>query len=162
MSTTESPQTELPVLDNDFVQDPHVRYAQMRAESPAQRVVTVTGMPVWVITRYAEAKATLTDPRFSKDFQRMRVLMDNHVQQSASRPEFADSIQAHMLNMDPPDHTRLRKLVVKAFTARLEGRIALRQLTERFPRLALAAGNGVTWRPGTLIRDLETLPVRLG
>ncbi|MDR7300552.1 cytochrome P450 family protein [Haloactinomyces albus] len=119
MSITEHhSHAEVPVLDNDFVQDPHVRYAQMRADAPAQRVVTVAGMPVWVVTRYAEAKMALADPRFSKDFQRMRGLLDSQVQPGQSRPEFADSIQAHMLNMDPPDHTRLRKLVMKAFTPR--------------------------------------------
>lgn len=118
MSATEQhPHAGVPVLDNDFVQDPHVRYAQMRADAPAQRVATVTGMPVWVVTRYAEARAALADPRFSKDFQQMQGLMDR-LRSGSARPEFADSIQAHMLNMDPPDHTRLRKLVVKAFTAR--------------------------------------------
>ncbi|RCW43254.1 cytochrome P450 [Halopolyspora algeriensis] len=119
MSTTRRcPHAETPVLDDEFVQDPHVRYAHMRADAPAQRVLTVTGMPVWVITRYAEARAALADSRFSKDFRRMGAVMDGHAQQGKPRPEFADSIQAHMLNMDPPDHTRLRKLVMKAFTAR--------------------------------------------
>jgi cytochrome P450 len=119
MSTTPAhPSTELPVLDQDFAQDPHVRNARMRAESPARQVLTKDGLPVWLITRYADARAALADPRFSKDFGRTQQVIDSKLRPEADRREFSTALAAHMLNMDPPDHTRLRKLVVKAFTAR--------------------------------------------
>lgn len=116
MSTAEAHPRGLPAFDQDFVQDPHARNARMRAEAPAQRVVTEDGMAVWLITRYEQARFALSDPRFSKDFTKAGTLLEEKLPPGADKREFA--LASHMLNMDPPDHTRLRKLVVKAFTAR--------------------------------------------
>ncbi|ASU78237.1 cytochrome P450 [Actinopolyspora erythraea] len=117
-SSQQCPHDSVSVLDGEFLQDPHVHYARMRESDPTRRVLTVTGMPVWLVTRYADARAALTDPRLSKDYRGMGRIMEREVERGAQRAEVSESIQAHMLNMDPPDHTRLRKLVVKAFTAR--------------------------------------------
>ncbi|MGP4018088.1 cytochrome P450 family protein [Saccharopolyspora sp. 5N708] len=117
MSTTEA-LTELPVFDAEFVRDLHARFEHMRAAAPAQRMVTQHGLPVWVILRYAEARAALADPRFSKQATRTQEVISAKLPPDADRREFTSELTEHMLNMDPPDHTRLRKLVVKAFTAR--------------------------------------------
>jgi cytochrome P450 len=70
------------------------------------------GIETYLITRYQDARAALADPRLSKD---MYGAMD------AYRRIFGDSsvaLDEHMLNSDPPKHTRLRKLVSSAFTPR--------------------------------------------
>ena len=109
-------------FDAEFVQDLHARYAQLREAGPVHRLVNETGLPIWVVTRYEDARALLADPRLGKDAQTIfRLVMDRF---AAVAPETEDGrfagagFDMHMLNMDPPDHTRLRKLVVKAFTAR--------------------------------------------
>lgn len=111
-------------LGSEFAQDPHGMLKQLRAEAPVNRVIMFGGVPVWLITRYAEAKALLADPRLSKDMPRAIPLLppkNNGVGQSG--------LNASMLFADPPDHTRLRRLVMKAFTARavekLSGRITV-------------------------------------
>ncbi len=115
---TAADQPHAEVLDADFVHDPHVRYARMRADAPAQPVTTIKGVPVWVVTRYAEAKQALTDARLRKDFRRVNEIMAQKMPTGQQFVEFGPSLQSNMLNSDPPDHTRLRKLVVRAFTAR--------------------------------------------
>ncbi|HYO59579.1 cytochrome P450 [Archangium sp.] len=90
-------------------------YARMRQEAPLVRLVDPYFKdPVWVATRYKDAVDLLRDPRFTKD---MRKLPDG----TPSKQLRAGSMQVlnqHMLMSDPPDHTRLRTLVSKAFTPR--------------------------------------------
>jgi cytochrome P450 len=108
--------TEPLALDDSFVQDPYAVYEWLRDDGPARKVLLPNGWGVWVVTRYAEARAALTDPRLRKDSRALQQYMPD-----AAPPEddsLAVVLQAHMLNSDPPDHTRLRKLVGKAFTAR--------------------------------------------
>ncbi|MCI2420515.1 cytochrome P450 [Saccharopolyspora sp. K220] len=117
MSTTES-LAELPVFDAEFVRDLHARFEHIRATTPVQRMVTQQGLPIWVIVRYEEARAALADPRFSKETTRTREVINAKLPPDSDRRELVSELAEHLLNMDPPDHTRLRKLVVKAFTAR--------------------------------------------
>ncbi len=94
-------------------QDPHTAYAYLREHQPVHVVRMPSGVPVWLVTRYADVRQALSDPRLSKDETR-------RAQLAAHR--FPAVIEAnmnhHMLNSDPPDHTRLRKLVSAAFTGR--------------------------------------------
>jgi cytochrome P450 len=66
------------------------------------------GTPVWLVTGYAEARAALTDPRLRKTMPGWHPEPDS----------IFGALDRHMLNSDPPDHERLRRLVNKAFTAR--------------------------------------------
>jgi cytochrome P450 len=119
MSTTqERSPSELPVLDADFLQDPQIWASRELDDAPAHQVLMPSGLAVWLVTKYDEAKVALSDPRFSKDAQHAGQLIESKLPPGAQRREFDSSLASHMLNMDPPDHTRLRKLVVKAFTAR--------------------------------------------
>jgi cytochrome P450 len=92
----------------------------------------------WVVTRYADVRAALADPRLARD-------MNRWPGGTRSRPSEARGVATHMLHADPPDHTRLRRPVQKAFTPR---RIA--QLRPRTTQIAagladgLAAADGVT------------------
>jgi cytochrome P450 len=113
-------QTEPVTLEESFLQDPHAVYDLLRKQAPAHKVRLPFGTDAWMVTRYEEARAALADPRLSKDMARadefwMRAY-DNVSEEVAET--FDRALSAHMLNADPPDHTRLRKLVNKAFTAR--------------------------------------------
>ena len=110
-------------LGADYFQDPYSVHARLRAQRPVTPVILPGGPGAWLITGYAEARAALADPRLSK-----------HMPGWPPEPDsiFA-SLDLHMLNSDPPDHERLRKLVNKAFTARRVERLR--------PRItAIAAG----------------------
>jgi cytochrome P450 len=95
-------------LGADYFADPYSVHARLRARRPVTPVVLPGGPGAWLITGYAEARAALADPRLSK-----------HMPGWHPEPDsiFA-ALDLHMLNSDPPDHERLRKLVNKAFTAR--------------------------------------------
>lgn len=127
MSATEHP----PVIDADFVQHLHERYARLREAGPVHRVRTQDGLPVWVVTRYDDVRAALADPRLSKDVDRGRRIAHARLPNDSVRGTPESSITKHMLNSDPPDHTRIRKLVVRAFTSRRveELRPRIEQLT---------------------------------
>jgi cytochrome P450 len=73
---------------------------------------------VWLVTRYADARAGLNDPRLAKDTAAFGGLLERHLVTTQHRIQFAEVLLGHMLNSDPPDHTRLRKLVNRAFTGR--------------------------------------------
>jgi cytochrome P450 len=79
------------------------------------RPVATVRMPgygrAWIVTRYADVRTALADPRLAKDVHRWPG-------GGRSRPSEAVNCHAHMLNSDPPDHTRLRRLVQQAFTPR--------------------------------------------
>ncbi|MEZ0070287.1 cytochrome P450 [Streptacidiphilus sp. MAP12-20] len=112
-----------------LLKDPHAGYAGLRARGPIQRSTTPDGAPVWLVTRYEDVRALLSDPRLSLNKETASAAGEH----GASMPPELD---AHMLNTDPPDHTRLRRLVSKAFTPRsIDG---LRPMVERHVQNLLA------------------------
>ncbi|WP_124272154.1 cytochrome P450 [Streptomyces sp. ADI96-02] len=91
----------------DFTADPYAYYARLRAEGPVHAVRTEGFERIWLVVGYEEARSVLADPRFGKDWR------------TSGRwvaPE--NPISANMLELDAPHHTRLRRLVVREFTAR--------------------------------------------
>jgi cytochrome P450 len=102
-----------PRLGRAFIQDPHELYRRLRVEAPANRVLMWGGKQAWLVTRYAEARAALADPRLSKDWRNSITMLPWGAYGPHRSP-----LNDHMLMNDPPDHTRLRKLVTAAFTAR--------------------------------------------
>ena len=105
-------------LDEEFVHDPYAVYEALRQVGPARRAVFPRGARGWLITRYADVRAALADPTLSKDVVGAASVMEKHRDPDAPDLGFAPELAAHMLNTDPPDHTRLRKLVNRAFTVR--------------------------------------------
>ncbi len=90
-------------------------YARMRQEAPLVRLVDpYFQLPVWVATRYRDAVELMRDPRFTKDMNKLPESSPSTKLRTAS----VQAINQHMLMSDPPDHTRLRTLVSKAFTPR--------------------------------------------
>jgi cytochrome P450 len=113
MTSTSAPEA----LDAGFIQDPYTLYQRLRTEAPVREVIMPRGLKVWLVTRYAEARDALASPALRKDLRDVRDLFDRH-QTKKSTGGFGADLAAHMLNSDPPDHTRLRKLVARAFTMR--------------------------------------------
>ncbi len=100
-------------LGADYFQDPHAYFARMRAEGPVTQVTLPHGGDrVWLVTRYADVRAALADPRLYKDWAG-KLTAPDWVPDAVT-----GYLSAHLLNADPPGHTRLRKLVSRAFTAR--------------------------------------------
>ncbi|MDT0466216.1 cytochrome P450 family protein [Streptomyces gibsoniae] len=92
--------------------DPYPVYARLRESAPVCPLSPPHGVDTYLITRFDDAKAALTDPRISKD---MYAAID------AYHTIFGDSSVAlddNMLFSDPPKHTRLRRIVNSAFTPR--------------------------------------------
>jgi cytochrome P450 len=98
--------------------DPYPLFAQIRELGAVHEVTLVDGHDAWLVTRHDEAKALLNDPRLSKDLQAALASSAETVAEGLPGPDFA----RHMLVVDPPDHTRLRRLVSAAFSVRrIEG-----------------------------------------
>src|SRR5215813_6448448 len=101
------------VLDSKVRWNPHPIYARMRVEAPVHKMSHYElGAYPWLLTRYDDCEMVQTDPRFTKDFGRIDPT-------GGYRNSPAAAINKHMLMVDPPDHTRLRGLVHKAFTPRI-------------------------------------------
>ncbi|MGY1823212.1 cytochrome P450 family protein [Geodermatophilus sp. SYSU D00079] len=105
-------------LDAAFFADPYALYARLRAERPVARARTPVGLPVWLVTRYDDVRQALTDPRLAKDAGSFARVLGAQPVPAERRAVFAEELTRHMLSSDPPDHTRLRKLVSRAFTVR--------------------------------------------
>ncbi|WP_330347909.1 cytochrome P450 family protein [Streptomyces sp. NBC_00582] len=117
-----------------FRRDPHPVYALLRERGPVHRVrlpAPDAHHETWLVVGYAEARAAFADPRLSKDGRRIGVtFLDEEL------------IGTYLLTADPPQHTRLRSLVSRAFTARRveEMRPRIQRLTDDLLDAMLPAG----------------------
>ncbi|MFB9905675.1 cytochrome P450 family protein [Allokutzneria oryzae] len=95
--------------------DPLPILARMREEAPVVRLFDPhQGAPEWFVTRYDDVSELLRDNRFSKDKRKLPAAS----REMYFRVSELDALDKHMLFADPPEHTRLRSLVAKAFTPR--------------------------------------------
>ncbi|MFI0815259.1 cytochrome P450 [Streptomyces sp. NPDC021098] len=92
-------------------------YAQLRREEPLTRVQLPYGEPAWLATRYEDARLVLGDPRFSRAAA---------VGRDAPRVRPYAPGPGTISTFDPPEHSRLRRLVTKAFTVRQIERMRVR------------------------------------
>ncbi|MDP9364715.1 MAG: cytochrome P450 [Chloroflexota bacterium] len=100
-----------------FVADPYPVYDRLREEAPVYRSEAVGA---WVLTRYDDVAATLKDPRRLSSRGRFSAVLDRL--EPDERPRFRpleDHFAVGLLGSDPPDHTRLRGLINRAFTPRV-------------------------------------------
>lgn len=142
--------------DRSHLPNPHALYRAMRAEAPVWRGVgPVTGRPIWFFTRYDDCVAALRDPRLGKDIEKHldpdQVAEERDLEAGPLAP-----LGRNMLFVDPPDHTRLRRLVAKEFTPR-----AIGGLEERIRAIAADLLDGLAGRDRIdLIADFaHPLPV---
>ncbi|WP_329016166.1 cytochrome P450 family protein [Streptomyces sp. NBC_00690] len=99
-----------PTQDPRFLQDPYPTYAALRSACPVQAVPSASGGRLsYLVTGYAEAREALADARLSKDTAAFFAGKE-------SKRRLHPAVAHNMLSSDPPEHTRLRKLVTKAFT----------------------------------------------
>ena len=105
----------------------HIRYAELAAAAPVHRIVLPTGEPAWLITDYDEARKALHDPRMIKSSK-----TSGSFGRDLLAPEVFAASSEHMLNRNPPDHARLRRLVNAGFTRRRIDQLAprIQQITE--------------------------------
>jgi cytochrome P450 len=135
-------------MDPAFVADPYPTYHRLRAEDPVHH----SPLGFWVLTRYRDVMAMLRDPRLIKE--PIAAFVAARFGMAVPPPGLGLS----MLDRDPPDHTRLRGLVSKAFTPKAVERLRphIQQIVDDL--LAAAAGKGQM----DLIEDFAyPLPVRV-
>ena len=92
--------------------DPYPLFARVRADGPVHEVTLADGHRAWLIVRHEEAKAALNHAGLSKDMHAALARDGAVVAEGLPGPVFA----RHMLSVDPPDHTRLRRLASAAFS----------------------------------------------
>lgn len=138
----------------DFVADPYPAYETLRAERPVF-FHEPTGQ--WVVTRYADVSALLRDRRLGRTYLHVGSHEEfGHEPEAEFLKPFWDLIRAGMLDVEPPTHTRLRRLVSRSFTPRLvEGlRPMIAKLAGELTGALVARGGG------DLIAEVaEPLPV---
>jgi cytochrome P450 len=100
-----------------FNADPYQFYARLRAEAPVYRTTLPHKQVAWLVTRYEDVLGILKDERFVKD--RLNALSPEKNAKRPRVPGVFKPLTRNMLDVDEPDHTRLRALVRKAFTPRL-------------------------------------------
>ncbi|UQX05374.1 cytochrome P450 [Streptomyces sp. RerS4] len=105
--------TTIDLLSEAFQAHPHPAYALLRQDGAVHRTAGPMGLETWLITHYDVARDVLADNRFSKD----PTLAPDWLRSMGAGGD-EGPLGANMLNSDPPDHTRLRRLVGKAFTPR--------------------------------------------
>jgi cytochrome P450 PksS len=108
--------SQLNLASRQFKADPYPFYARLRAEAPVFRTMLPSRQPAWLITRYDDALAALKDERLVKD--RRNALSREWPAKPPWMPAFMRPLARNMLDLDAPDHTRLRALVHQAFTPR--------------------------------------------
>src|SRR3989454_7518470 len=143
-------------MDPEFVADPYPTYHRLRAEDPVHR----SPLGFWVLTRYEDVVAVLRGLRAAKEAIAAFV---------AARFGMAvpSGLGLSMLDRDPPDHTRLRGLVSKAFTPRVvEGlRPHIQEIVDGLPAPVQGAGSMDLIAqfayplPGILICEMLGVPV---
>ncbi|MBV8931356.1 MAG: cytochrome P450 [Kutzneria sp.] len=90
-------------LDPSFLADPYPHYRHLRENAPMYR----SSSGLWVATRHADCTDVVRDSRLGRPAEGERDVTNSH------------NMDLSFLSMDPPDHTRLRRLVSKAFTAKV-------------------------------------------
>jgi cytochrome P450 len=146
-------------LSPEFIRDPYPHYVRLRSIDP----VHLTPFGSFVVSRHADVSLVLRDKRFGKDYvERNKRRYGPKVMEE---PVFR-SMSHWMLHADPPDHTRLRGLVVKAFTARRveDMRPRIQEIVDQTIDEVIARGNmdlieDFAFRlPVTIICDMLGIP----
>jgi cytochrome P450 len=126
----------------EFKADPYPFYARLRAEAPVYPVTVHVPdrRRAWLVTRYDDVAGVLKDRRLVKD--RRNLSPANGTGREPWVPGFVKPLRRNMLDLDDPDHGRLRSLVHRAFTPRLVERLRerIQDLAERLLDDAARAG----------------------
>ncbi|WP_030243772.1 cytochrome P450 family protein [Streptomyces sp. NRRL S-350] len=136
-----------PFQDPDFLRDPYPTYAALRRSGPVQELPGAGHRAGFVVTGYDEAKQALAHPGLSKDTHRFFAGKE-------TGRSLHPAVTRNLLATDPPDHTRLRRLVTKAFTPGAVDRLR--------PYIVESADALVdSWAPGEEVDVIDGLAVPL-
>lgn len=105
------------IVSPEFKADPFPFFEHLRASEPVYRTTLPDGTPVWLVSRYEDVLTLLRTERFTKN--RRSALTPQELRKLPWMPPMFRPLERNMLDLDPPDHTRLRSLVHKAFTPHL-------------------------------------------
>jgi cytochrome P450 len=147
-----------PIFEQASRANPQAVYEQMRQYDPIYPAVgPVSGNTFWFFTNYEDVVAVLKDQRFVKDVRKN--LPKEHARRYYGDDDGTsiwEAINRHMLNLDAPDHTRLRAIVHKAFTPK-----RVRDLEPRIEAIAAELLDNMAERnEGNLIEDFAyPLPI---
>jgi cytochrome P450 len=148
------------IASSKFKADPFPFYAQLRSAAPVYRTILPDKRDVWLVTRYNDVLTVMKDDRFSKDKINART--------PPWLPGMFKPLLRNMLDVDVPDHTRLRGLVQKVFTARLieNLRERIQDLADKLLNQVQAAGRMDLIRdyalqiPTTIIAEMLGVPIK--
>lgn len=114
----------------DIKQHPFPFLKDLRTNTPLYRFEMARGTYAWMVTRYDDVLALLKDPRIVKDIR--HALPPEKTANFAPSSDALSMLRFHMLASDPPDHTRLRRLVSRVFTPRMieQMRPRIQQITD--------------------------------
>src|SRR5215210_6956246 len=104
-----------------FKADPYPFYARLRDEAPVWRTTLGDRRTAWLVTRYEDVARVLKDDTFAKD--KFNAMDPEQRAKTPWVPGFLKPLERNMLDLDDPDHARLRAIVSKAFTPRLVERL---------------------------------------
>ena len=154
------------ILSPDFKANPFPLLARLRATQPLYSTTLPDKTKVWLVTRYDDVYLLLKDERFAKS--RSNAMTEQQLRKQPWVPPMFRPLERNMLDLDAPDHTRLRGLVHKAFTPRL-----IEQMRERVQTLADELLDAVAHKgemdligdyalplPMTLITEILGVPTR--
>jgi cytochrome P450 len=153
------------ISSREFKANPYPFYARLRREEPVHRVPLPGKQSAWLITRYHDVATALKEERLAKD--RFRTFTPEQAKKQPWIPGVFKPLMRNMLDLDAPDHTRLRGLVHKAFSPRLveQMRDRVEKLTSELLDAALARGRMDLIRdyalpvPTTIIARMLGVPV---
>lgn len=103
-----------------FRRDPYGTYRRLQTKAPVYFSPALRG---WILSRHADVERALADPRLICDRRQANMAKELAIFESM-RPDFAEAVLKSLLMLDPPDHTRVRRLVSRAFTPRVVERLA--------------------------------------
>lgn len=140
-SAQESTDTAINLADPAFLADPLADYARARELGSVVRAQFLDGTPAWLVTRHEQVRTVLGDRRFANASTSVpgidRNVRAELMAKLGMAKEYIPYLAESILDADPPDHTRLRKLVSRAFTVRRIGE--LRPRVEEISAALLAA-----------------------
>jgi cytochrome P450 len=96
----------------EFYDDPYPFYAQIRENAP---IMFIEPMNAWILTRYEDVMNAAVDEKFGVNYAEYQM---NRMGPSVVSEPFFTSAQHSMVCNDPPDHTRMRRVFARGFTAR--------------------------------------------
>jgi cytochrome P450 len=161
-----SDSSEPNIVSAEFKRDPFPFLARLRKSEPVYRTTLPDKTPVWLITRYTDVTALLKDERFVKN--RRTAMTPEQLRKMPWVPPMFRPLERNMLDLDAPDHTRLRALVHKAFTPSLIGRMRdrIQSLADELLERAISAGEMDVIKdyalplPMTIITEILGVPTR--